>query len=45
LASNLLGAIGGGFVEYLSLLLGIGSLSWIAAVLYLIALVTAREKS
>lgn len=44
LASNLLGSILGGLVEYVSLLLGIGSLGWIATVLYIIALVPRREK-
>lgn len=43
LASNLVGSILGGFVEYLSLLWGIGSLAWIAALLYAVALVTARQ--
>ena len=38
MASNLLGAILGGFVEYLTLLLGIGSLAWIAFFFYSIAL-------
>jgi hypothetical protein len=39
MASNLLGAIVGGFVEYLSLVLGIGSLAWLAFLLYAMALV------
>lgn len=38
MASNLLGAILGGCVEYLSLVLGIGSLAWIAFLLYGLAL-------
>ncbi len=38
MASNLLGAILGGCVEYLSLVLGIGSLAWIAFFLYGLAL-------
>ncbi|MBI4675641.1 MAG: methyltransferase domain-containing protein [Chloroflexi bacterium] len=38
MASNLLGAILGGFVEYLSLVLGIGSLAWVAFLLYALAL-------
>jgi len=40
MASNLLGAILGGFIEYLSLILGIGSLAWLAAIFYLLALFT-----
>ena len=39
MASNLLGAIVGGFLEYLSLALGIGSLAWLAFLLYATALV------
>jgi len=39
MASNLLGAILGGFVEYLSLVLGISSLAWLAFLLYVMALV------
>jgi SAM-dependent methyltransferase len=39
MASNLLGAIVGGFVEYLSLVLGIGSLAWLAFLMYATALV------
>lgn len=38
MASNLLGAILGGFIEYLALVLGIGSLAWIAFLLYGLAL-------
>lgn len=39
MASNLLGAIVGGLIEYISLILGIGSLAWLAFLLYLLALV------
>lgn len=38
MASNLIGAILGGLLEYLSLLLGIASLAWLAGLLYLLAL-------
>jgi spermine/spermidine synthase len=34
MASNLMGAILGGLIEYVSLMLGIGSLAWVAAALY-----------
>ena len=37
MASNLIGAILGGLLEYLSLVLGIGSLAWLAGLLYLLA--------
>ena len=40
MASNLIGAILGGLLEYLSLLFGIGSLAWLAGLLYLLALVS-----
>jgi len=40
MASNLLGAILGGFVEYVTLLLGIGSLAWIAFLFYALAIAT-----
>lgn len=43
MASNLLGAILGGFIEYFSLLLGIGSLAWLAAVIYVLALLARAE--
>lgn len=42
MASNLLGAILGGFVEYLTLLLGIGSLAWVAFLFYAIALLSDK---
>jgi hypothetical protein len=45
MASNLLGSILGGLVEYLSLILGIGSLAWIALALYGLALVSRVETS
>jgi hypothetical protein len=37
MASNLIGAILGGLLEYVSLVLGIGSLAWLAGLLYLLA--------
>ncbi|MGH7513535.1 MAG: spermidine synthase [Gemmatimonadales bacterium] len=37
MASNLMGAILGGLIEYVSLMLGIGSLAWVAAALYSLA--------
>jgi hypothetical protein len=40
MASNLIGAILGGLLEYLSLVLGIASLAWFAGLLYLLALVS-----
>jgi hypothetical protein len=40
MASNLIGAILGGLIEYLSLVLGIGSLAWLAALLYGLAVLT-----
>jgi len=40
MASNLLGAILGGLIEYVSLVLGIGALAWIAALLYCLAILT-----
>jgi len=40
MASNLIGAILGGLLEYLSLVLGIASLAWLAGLLYLLALVS-----
>jgi SAM-dependent methyltransferase len=40
IASNLLGAILGGLIEYVSLVLGIGSLAWLAALLYVFALLS-----
>ena len=43
MASNLLGAIVGGFVEYLSLVLGIASLAWLAFSLYLTALIIPSQ--
>jgi hypothetical protein len=45
MASNLLGAILGGFVEYLTLLLGIGSLAWIAFLFYILALLSGELRS
>ncbi len=45
MASNLLGAILGGFVEYLTLLLGIGSLAWIAFLFYILALLSGERRS
>jgi len=45
LASNLSGAILGGFTEYLSLLWGNGSLAWMAAILYALALVAKWGES
>jgi hypothetical protein len=45
MASNLLGAILGGFVEYLTLLLGIGSLAWIAFLFYAIALIADKVRT
>ena len=45
MASNLLGAILGGFVEYLTLLLGIGSLAWIAFLFYAIALIADKLRT
>ena len=38
MASNLLGSILGGLVEYTSLLLGIGALAWLAVIFYVLAL-------
>lgn len=43
MASNLLGSILGGLVEYSSLLLGIGSLAWIAVIFYVLALFARVE--
>jgi hypothetical protein len=43
LASNLAGALLGGFIEYASIIGGIGSLAWVAAALYLLA-VLAKKK-
>lgn len=43
MASNLLGAILGGLIEYLSLILGIGSLSWLALLLYVLALLARGQ--
>ena len=43
LASNLIGSVVGGLLEYASLLLGLGSLGWIALGLYLLALLTANR--
>ncbi len=45
MASNLLGAILGGLVEYLSLVLGIGSLAWLAALFYVLALFARVEET
>lgn len=45
MASNLLGSILGGLMEYLSLILGIGSLGWIALALYALALASRTDKS
>jgi len=45
MASNLLGAILGGFVEYLTLLVGIGSLAWVAFLFYALALLSDRYGS
>jgi hypothetical protein len=45
LASNLLGSILGGLIEYLSLVWGISSLGWLAALIYVIALLTAAGKA
>ncbi len=44
MASNLLGAILGGLVEYMSLILGIGSLAWLAAIFYVLALFARVEE-
>lgn len=44
IASNLLGAILGGFVEYLSLVLGIGSLAWLAVAFYGLALLRGVQE-
>lgn len=44
LASNLAGAILGGFSEYLSVIFGIGSLALLAALLYGLALVTGGRR-
>lgn len=43
LASNLAGALLGGFIEYVSIIGGIGSLAWIAAALYLFALLAEKK--
>jgi hypothetical protein len=40
MASNLIGAILGGPLEYLSLVLGIGSLAWLAGLLYVLAVIS-----
>jgi hypothetical protein len=40
MASNLVGAILGGLTEYVSLMLGLGSLAWLAALFYCLAVLT-----
>lgn len=45
LASNLLGSILGGFIEYLSLVWGISSLGWLAVLIYVIALIVAAREA
>ena len=40
MASNLMGAILGGLIEYLSLVMGIGSLAWLAGIFYCLAFVS-----
>ena len=45
MASNLLGAILGGLIEYLSLILGIGALAWLALLLYVLAVVARGRKT
>jgi hypothetical protein len=44
MASNLMGAILGGLVEYVSLILGLGSLAWVAAALYCLAIFTRVQE-